>query len=237
MIDWHSHILPAMDDGSRSVAEGLSLVAALSDQGVDTVVATPHFYANDEGVQQFLSRRKQCFDLLREQLTPDGPRILLGAEVRYYPGIGRLADLKGLCIEGSNLLLLEMPFERWTEYTVREVIELAGSGGVTVVLAHIERYLRLQSGDVWQRLIDGGVLMQVNAGFFCGPLSRRRALRLLTRGRIHLIGSDCHNMTSRPPRLGKAFMIIEKKLGGHFASQMHEYGQSLLVQNNSKIFN
>ena len=54
MIDWHSHVLPALDDGSRSVDESLALLRMLSEQGVDTVIATPHFYADRESLSSFL---------------------------------------------------------------------------------------------------------------------------------------------------------------------------------------
>lgn len=231
MIDWHSHILPGVDDGSRDVAESLSLLNELSAQGVQTVIATPHFFANDETVETFLERRRKALDKLRGEPTEDAPNILLGAEVKYYQGISRMADLRELCIEGTKMLLLEMPFSKWTEYTVRELVELAGSRNITVILAHIERYMSFQGTAVWNRLYESGLLMQVNASFFTGVFSRRRAMSLLLDGGIHFIGSDCHNMTSRPPRIGKAFEIIENKLGSEYLSQMNEYGRSVLGLN------
>jgi protein-tyrosine phosphatase len=99
-----------MDDGSKRVQESLELLSMLSAQGVDTVIATPHFYANDESVDRFLERRAECYGRLCDAL-PDGvPKMLLGAEVSYYPGISRLEGLSRLCIEGTDILLLEMPF-------------------------------------------------------------------------------------------------------------------------------
>lgn len=228
MIDWHSHVLPSMDDGSRDVEESLSLLQMLSEQGVHTVIATPHYYANDESVNDFLDRRKSAFDLLCKQTLHDSQKILLGAEVRYYQGISRMAELKRLCIEGSKLLLLEMPFSKWTEYTVRELVELAGSKDLTVVLAHIERYMKLQLSGTWERLRESGVLMQVNATFFTEFGTRRKALSLLENGGIQFLGSDCHNMTSRPPCIGRAFEIIEKRHGTNFLCQMNEYGYAML---------
>ena len=91
-----------------------------------------------------------------------------------------------------------------------------------------ERYLKLQSGSVWDRLYETGILMQVNASFFADFPTRRRALGLLQNGGIHFIGSDCHNMTSRPPRIDRAFEIIEKKLGKDFVERIHSYGSSVL---------
>ena len=229
MIDWHTHILPGMDDGSHDVAESISMINMQVSQGVHTVIATPHFYANDETVDSFLGRRKKALELLRAELPEGLPEIRLGAEVRYYQGISRMADLKALRIEGSKLLLLEMPMTGWTEYMVRELIELSGKSSIRIVLAHIERYLSLQKQAVWERIYDSGILMQVNASFFTTLASKRKAISLLRKGKIHFVGSDCHNMTSRSPQIGKAFEIIQKKLGDNYLSQMNEYGYSMLA--------
>lgn len=229
MIDWHSHILPAMDDGSRDPAESLQLLRMLSLQGADTVIATPHFYANDESVDEFLQRRKTAFDALSPHLPKEAPKILLGAEVKYYPGIARMTGLSELCIEGSRLLLLEMSMSRWTEYTLRELETLSDTGGVQVLLAHIDRYISLQHGDVWDRLLDRGILMQANANFFTDFGTRRRALSLLRRGVVRFIGSDCHGVRFRPPHIGDAARLIEKKLGKDFFCDLCEYGHSMLA--------
>ena len=138
MIDWHTHILPGMDDGSRDVAESISLIKMQVSQGIDTVVATPHFYANDETINSFLDRRKKSLELLKSELPDTSPKILLGAEVRYYQGISRMADLNALRIENSKLILLEMPISTWTEYMIRELIEISGKSEVKIVLAHVD---------------------------------------------------------------------------------------------------
>jgi protein-tyrosine phosphatase len=74
--------------------------------------------------------------------------------------------------------------------------------------------------------------MQVNASFFTSFASKRKALSLLREGSVHFVGSDSHNMSSRPPRVGKAFEVIQKKLGENHLKQMNEYGHSLLVKVN-----
>ena len=229
MIDWHSHILPAMDDGSKDVAESISMLEMQTSQGVGTVIATPHFYANDETVAVFLKRRAEAYEALKEQLGDRAPNILLGAEVRYYQGISRLEGLKDLAIEGSKLLLLEMPMSVWTETMVRELVELAGKNRVRIVLAHVERYIKLQKRSVWDRIVDSGILLQVNASFVTSLASKRKALALLQDGVVQFLGSDCHNLTTRPPVLGQAAEVIRKKLGDDFLNQMQQYGYSLLT--------
>lgn len=228
MVDFHSHILPKIDDGSRSVQESLELLKMLSEQGVETVVATPHFFADRESVDDFLLRRQVAYNELCSELPQGMPEILLGAEVKYYSGIARMENLKKLCIGNSNLLLLEMPMSQWTEYTLKELFELSASRGIILVLAHIERYMSLQSSDVLGRLLDSGILMQVNATFFTEFRTRRRALSMLRKNSIHFLGSDCHRILTRPPYIGDAVKAIEKKMGKEFVALMTEYASNML---------
>lgn len=231
MIDWHCHILPGMDDGSKSVDESLTMLRMLSEQGTQIAVATPHFYANDESVEDFIERRQKSVEDLRQHLSDELPNIVPGAEVRYYHGIGKLSELSRLCFEGSKLLLLEMPMEKWTDYTIRELGDISNTRNIKLILAHIERYLPMQSHAVWNTLHESGILMQVNASFFLEFLTKRKALSLLQSGGVHLIGSDCHNTKYRPPQIGKALENIKKKFGDEFVTQFTEYGNSVLSQN------
>lgn len=228
MIDFHSHILPRMDDGSANIDESLALLGMLRGQGAECVIATPHFYANHESTREFLSRRSAAYDALSPHLSEDLPRVLLGAEVRYYEGIGRMSDLRSLCIEGTRLLLLEMPMGHWTEYMVQELIDISCRAGVILILAHVERYYDAQSRGVWDRLLEADILMQVNASFFIRFGQRRRAIRLLKQNAIHLIGSDCHNLSDRKPQMREAFDYIEKRMGADFTHQMNAYTADLL---------
>lgn len=228
MIDWHSHILPAVDDGSQSVEESIEMLDMLTEQGVSHVIATPHFLANQESVEAFLQRRRASYDALMQAVRKNHPTVLCGAEVKYYFGISKMENLKDLTIEGTNILLLEMPMIKWTEYTVKELTELAGTRGLTVILAHVERYLSLQERGTFEKLRENGLLMQTNASFYTGFFNRQKALRLLDAGIVQFIGSDCHNLTSRAPNLTPAYEFIEKKLGEHFLSQMNEFGHRAL---------
>ena len=229
MIDFHSHILPAMDDGSKSVQISLQMLESLKLQEIRRVVATPHFYANDDSVESFLERRRISFQELKTKYGADSPEILLGAEVRYYEGLSKLEKLSELCIQGSNMLLIEMFSGRWSEYVVSELLNLSAQGKVTVVLAHIERYMDYQSTDVFERLLANNVLMQVNAEFVTGFFTKRKALSLFKNERLHFIGSDCHNMTSRPPEIAKAYELIGKKIGRQFLNDLLDYENEMFL--------
>lgn len=211
MIDIHCHVLPQMDDGSGGVEESLSMLEALAAQGVRCVAATPHFYAQENSPEEFLRRRAIAAARLREAWKPGLPALKLGAEVCYYQGISQCEALEALRIEDTRLLLLEMPFERWTHRTLHEVWEIQSRPGFTVVIAHMERYLRWQKEDTWTALAAQGVLNQCNASFLLNWRSRRRALHLLRSGRVQLMGSDSHNMETRPPRLGEAYGRLKER--------------------------
>lgn len=226
MIDFHSHILPAVDDGSSSVEESLEMLGALREQGIDTVFATPHFYATNDSPEAFIKKRAEAYEKLCGAMPPNYPKILLGAEVMYFSGISRVKELSSLCLEGTKLILLEMPTSKWSDYTVNELVDLACAGNVTVMLAHVERYMAYQSAAVFERLCGEGILMQVNASFFIGRLTRRKALKMLKKGDIHALGSDCHNMTSRPPRLEQAIEIIADRCGNDVISELNSAQKS-----------
>lgn len=228
MIDFHSHILPFIDDGSSSIEESVALLSMLKDQGIKTVVATPHYDAKRDTPEAFVSKRNESYEKLLPNIKDGFPKVILGAEVSYYPGIERLKGIRSLTAGESDLLLLEMPISVWTEYTVKELVDLTTTKNMTVVLAHAERYLGLQSLKTIELLNDSGILRQYNADFFLRFGQKRKALKMLERGEIHLIGSDCHNLSMRPPRIGEAYGLMKKKLGGGFYSFFCGYGYSLL---------
>ncbi len=223
MIDIHCHVLPGMDDGSRSVEESLAMLEALAAQGVHRVAATPHFYADENSPEEFVSRRAASLEKLNEAWRPGLPVLDLGAEVCYFEGISWCEGLDVLKIEGTGLLLLEMPFCRWNRRVLHEVWTLQATRA-TVVLAHIERYLRWQDEETWDALADWGVLNQCNPSFFLRWQTKQKALRMLREGRIHLLGSDSHNMGARPPQLEAALAA----LGQREREFLEENGRRLL---------
>lgn len=230
MIDFHSHILPGMDDGSASVEESVKMLRLSFRKGVKKMVATPHFYAQRESPDHFLARRKKACRRLAPALEEEIPEIFLGAEVYYYTGISGTENLSKLCIGRSGILLLEMPFQKWTERMINEVIELAGDLRYTVLLAHIDRYFRFQPPETWELLMKNEILFQVNASAFLeGWTTRRRAFGLLREGKIAALGSDCHNMKERKPNLDEAVLRIRKKCGEKTVRQMNEKSERLLA--------
>lgn len=227
MVDFHSHILPSMDDGSRSVEETISLLHMLFSQGIHRVAATPHFFPQRESISDFLLRRDQSFLQLSQMLSKNKfPKIHLGAEISYYEGISKLNDLPSLCLTESELLLVEMPVSKWSQYAVHEIMELACLPRTQVVLAHVERYRSFQKDEVWQQLLANDILMQVNASYFLRFLTKRKGLAQLQKNEIHFLGSDCHDLKVRPPQIGAAYEYIGEKLGRKFLSSWDDFVNS-----------
>lgn len=228
MIDLHSHILPGVDDGSKSVKESIELLRMLGDQGVDTVVATPHFYPSEDNLDAFFARRTKGYEKL--MLAGEGmtlPRVLLGAEVAYFYGISSSSAIDTMRAEGSNLLLLEMPMHPWSDSMVRELITLADKPNVTLLLAHIERYFPFVRKKTVESLVDHGILIQANAATFLSPLTARSVLKLMKKGYVHFVASDCHGITKRPPMLKAARDVIAKRLGTAVLEEMDAHSAAL----------
>lgn len=213
MIDIHTHILPGMDDGSGSLEESLAMAKESARQGVRLLAATPHFYATQEDPERFLQRREKSLALLESAWQDSFPTLLVGAEVRYFDGISRVEKIAHLTLDHTRILLLEMPFTSWSRRMVEEVVELQRSRGLQVLLAHVERYLKDQNGQVWETFRQNGVWMQCNANFFLRWQTKRKAQALFKKGEIQMLGSDTHNMTTRPPNLAMARDALVKSLG------------------------
>lgn len=211
MIDFHSHMLPGIDDGSSGVDESLTLLDHSAKQGIGIVCMTPHFYPSQEDPERFLRHRQKAWERLAPNLAEDGPKIRLGAEVYFFSGISRNETVRELELQGTDILLLEMPFEKWSDAVVREVVDLNDRRDVRVMLAHIERYLKYQSRDVWEFFLDNGIIMQSNADFFLDWKTKHKALRMLREGRIHVISSDAHNLGERRPRIGEALSAMPEE--------------------------
>lgn len=226
IIDFHAHILPGLDDGSRSCDMTAQMLQVARAQRIDTIVATPHFYAESMRIKDFLYKRQRAFSEVQEQ--EECIRIICGAEVFFFPGMARAEGLEQLQIGETNLLLLEMPFRPWSAYELNEV-DLLLRRGIRPIIAHLERFYRFQTDRAMiPALLDMPVIVQINAEYLLNWRTRRKALKLFQNGQAHLLGSDCHNVSSRPENLGEGRIVLEQKIGASFLKSLDEFGTSLL---------
>ena len=213
VVDFHSHILPRIDDGSASVEESMAMLHASVDQGVTGVILTPHFYPNRNTPERFLEDRMYSAELLAQQIRPGMglPELRLGAEVHYFPQMSQSDALERFAIEGTRSVLIEMPMGTWTDRMYRELEGIHNNLGLLPIVAHVDRYLgRFRDFGIPEALSQLPVLVQANASFL---LEGNRGLKMLKYRQIHLLGSDSHNMRTRKPNLGPAVERIREKLG------------------------
>ncbi len=206
MIDFHTHILPNIDDGSRSVEESIQMLHCLQAQGVDVVVATPHYYADEQSPDAFFQKRDFALNVLKEAQGKDKqttPTLSVGAEVAYYDSIAQMEMLSSFCIQNSSYLLLEMPFRPWSNHVLAEV-KMICARGIIPIIAHVERYECFYQKKAMQQLLQTGAKIQLSCSVFQKRLDCFMAKQWLKRGYIHCLGSDCHNMTTRKPNVDQA---------------------------------
>ena len=186
MIDFHSHILPKVDHGSNSLETSIKQLELAKKYGVTDVVATSHFYPQSNCDSAFLDRRDAAFDLLSEKAGEMGVNLLLGAEVLMCNAIHSHPQIDRLCIRGTNILLLEMPFANFETDYCRSIFNLI-SNGYEVVMAHADRY-----NPSWvEETLEAGAKLQLNASSL-SLFSRKKYTSWLEAGDVVAIGSDIH---------------------------------------------
>ncbi len=231
IVDFHSHILPGIDDGSRSLEESLAMLRMAGEQGIRHMIATPHFYPQHDTPARFLEKRDAAAARLREEMARHGdlPQVSLGAEVYFFYGISESEALSQLTICGKRCILIEMPFISWTDEMYRELESIYTQRGITPIIAHIDRYIRpWNTHGILRRLAQLPVLVQANAEFFLEKGVASMAMRMLRADQIHLLGSDCHNLSTRKPGLGIAIEQIRHKLGDEPIKRIQQYENEVL---------
>lgn len=213
----HSHILPWIDDGSQSIETSLAMIKRLQEQGAKKIVLTPHYYSDTISLADFIERRNEAFNALKEALPEYAPELIPAAEVFITQYLFHNDDISDLCIGDSNYVLIEHPFS--AEFDSKDydrLMNLYCDYGVKPILAHIERYKALM--DEPEKLadfIEMGCLAQVNVGSFANAPRKvqKKLFKYVNSGLVHLIGSDCHNLDSRAPEYEEGIKKLVKKCG------------------------
>lgn len=233
VIDFHAHILPEIDDGSKSLETTVKMLNCMSEQGVDYVIATPHFYATKDRIDDFIVRREEAWErvLKVQKELHSSPKILKGAEVAFFQGISDAERIQNLTIGDTNLLLLEMPFCEWRDSYMEEVYKLMEERGFQIVLAHLERYMGIKENKKKiEGLFELPFYVQINAESLMDWKRRGKLVKLFKNGKAHFLGSDCHGMNYRVPNLGKGRNILLKKAGQDVLDKMDSLGEKLILE-------
>jgi len=217
MIDLHCHILPGMDDGPETLAEAIAMCRAADDDGVNTIVAAPHY---KPGTYEFTSAGiLEAVGILSGELKKQGLdiRILPGAEVTVSPEMhASLMPGGHLTINRSRYFLAEFsPLSvpaRWDAFLLSFL-----DAGMTPIIAHPERNAWfIHHPEALAAAVRSGILVQVTAmsitgGF--GPETRDFSVYLLRQNLVHAIASDGHSADLRPPQLADAVALAADVVG------------------------
>lgn len=216
LYDIHCHIVPGVDDGPKSFQEAEAMLHLEYENGVRTVIATPHYRRGMFETEQKVIIDQ--FERLQKAAGSVGIQLYLGCEYHVDNEMaGNLLKGSRPSMAGSAFVLTEFGGGVQPKEMQAAVYELL-SAGWRPVIAHVERYGEVAGRrDFLRAMVQMGALIQVNAGsvlgeegFFC----RRMCARLMRENLIHFIGSDGHGIHRRKPQLASCAQYVERKYGG-----------------------
>lgn len=217
LVETHCHIIPGVDDGAPDIETSLAMIEKLQRQGAKKIILTPHYYSDNISLDDFLRRRDKAFNELLRKLPSGSPTLIPAAEVYISRYLFNNPNIDELKVAGSNYILIEHPFSSsFSENTYDRLMNMYCDYGAKPILAHIERYPALMDDPYkLEDYINMGCLTQVNISSFVDSHRsvKKKLIKLLNTGHIHLIGSDCHNLSSRAPEYESGIKEIIKKSG------------------------
>lgn len=234
MIDLHTHVLPAIDDGARDLDETLAMLQMAAEEGIRTVVATPHYDCLDPEFPALVADRlEQVRAAVSARRLP--VRILKGFELELTSSlVARGTDARALGLNGSRYLLVELPTRFWPPFAHEALFRLQGAG-LCPILAHAERYEPLvREPQLAEDLVRRGLLLQINAHSLTGQAGRqlqRAARKLLLKGFVTLLASDAHSTRHRTCRLRAAVDVAARLVGRAAAERLVWTNPAAIVNN------
>ena len=213
MIDMHSHCLPGIDDGAKNVDDAIIMLEDVFNKGIKKVFATPHcrVYSEEELISAVEARERAYSALIGEAEARKTkiPVIKKGFEVYLDKDITAFPSYRSLCMEDTDVMLVEMPVSYWDSFAIGRIKSLKNAG-ITPLIAHVERYLGFKK-IIQNILSEQGIIYQINADAFFGWRRMKLIKKLWKMGKTVVVGSDMHNMTSRKNRLAEAYKKAIKK--------------------------
>lgn len=231
IIDVHAHVLPGVDDGSRTMEESVSLIRSAIDQGITNMIATPHYSRRHK-----IKGLEKLAEELQQQIRETCPdfSLFLGQETYYHEELpDRLEAGDALTMAGSRYVLVE--FDPGVSYQMlfRGLHRLIGAGYMPI-LAHMERYLCLRQGKRVEEVLSLGCWMQMNYDSLTGHWYEsevRWCRRQVEEGHIHLLGTDMHRTDFRPPKIRPAWEWLDRHIGSHYLERMTRTNPMQIIQN------
>ena len=217
MIDLHSHILPGVDDGAPDLAVSLEMARMAVADGIKVMACTPHFmpgmYDNEAS-----DIRRRVTDLKQRLVAADiDLALVVGSDAHIRPDfLACLREGRILCLNDSRYVLFEPPHNIAPQRLEDLLFNIVAAGYVPI-LTHPERLKWIENHfTIFEQLVKVGIWMQITGGSLTGHFGSRPqywAKKMLAAGMVHIIATDAHNLSSRPPVLSDALVIAEAEVG------------------------
>lgn len=211
MTDIHTHILPGMDDGAKDVQEAKEIIALLKKQGISLAVLTPHYYPYNERLTDFLERRERSY----QSIGNCDLDMLLASETYLSESLFDYDSIEQLIIPNTRYLLLELPsMEKWSSTIIKQINRIIAKYNIKPIISHVERYepVKQKKEAVLQELVSMGCLLQFNIDSLIERKTQSSTVKYIRGGWADFVGSDCHNLSDRPPRFDLFKEIMRKRL-------------------------
>ena len=230
MLDIHSHILPGVDDGSKSLDESVKILEMMKEQGITDVIATPHFYAFRENLEEYLKKIQYSYNQLKSHIEGMNlPNVFLGTEVLYYYNIGESESVYNFTFGNTMYLLLELTNSSIGADLFKDIRNLRDKKGIIPVIAHIERYHKSSNFRKLLKFIaKENIQAQVNASSLFDDNCTKITLKLIKKGYITYIATDSHSATGRIPMMNRALKFIPNHIGNHYSGALIRNSEKML---------
>ncbi len=236
MIDIHTHIIPALDDGPTDMQVSVAMGMIAAQEGTQALISTSHSTEASavgyEGMQERLADVRAAW-----QGAGIGIRLELGVEIFLeHDTVEKLRSGRLWTLAGSQYVLVEVPYTPWPTYAERALFDLQ-TAGYTPILAHPERYTAIQDDpNLLYRLAQRGILAQVTSAALLGEQGekvQRSADTLVRHGLVQFIASDGHNVRSkrRMPLLREAMAAAAHLVGNEAALALVTTNPAAVLEN------
>lgn len=235
MIDLHTHLLPGIDDGAKSLEEAIQIIKQGKEIGITAICTTPHLSSNF--TKDRTEKIMENFLKLQERTSNEkiDIQLYLGSEIDLRIDFDSVKKFPFFFInQTQKYLFLELPVGEFPPFTEKILFSLLIEG-LSPILAHPERSLS-KEGDFEriEKLKDSGILIQLNAGSLLGDFGKkiqRGAKRLLEEDLIDFISSDAHDLQRRPITvMAEALKMVKKKLGEEKGFELFERNPKKILQ-------
>lgn len=235
MIDVHSHILPNIDDGSRSIEETFNLIKEAKEAGFEGIVCTSHYMENYYETNR--PEREVWINAIHENLENKNidMNLYLGNEIYMSDNIIELLeDGKATTMNDTSYVLFELPMNAEPMNLYDMVYEMQ-QYKIVPILAHPERYSFVQTDpELIYDLIDKGVLMQANYGSIIGQYGKKAQMivqKFLENNMIHMLGTDVHRQNTIYPKIPEIILELKALIGEEKVKELTTINPELVINN------